>query len=53
MAYGVGVSIITPPGVTRLILEEGVAMGFKHFFLQPGTFDEEVLDFVAGLKVSE
>ncbi|KAJ1402947.1 CoA binding domain-containing protein [Ochromonadaceae sp. CCMP2298] len=46
----VGVSIITPPGATRLIIEEGAALGFRHFFLQPGTFDEEVLELVAQLK---
>lgn len=38
----VGVSIITPPGVTRMILEEGHRLGMRQFFLQPGTYDETV-----------
>ena len=36
----VGVSIITPPGVTKLILEEGSKLGIRHFYLQPGTYDD-------------
>lgn len=38
----IGVSIITPPGVTKLILEEGLALGYRNYFLQPGTVDESV-----------
>ena len=43
---GVGVSIITPPGVTRLVMEEAYALGCTQFFLQPGTHDQTVDDFV-------
>ena len=42
----VGVSIITPPGVTRMILEEGYQVGVRNFFLQPGTYDRSVDAFI-------
>jgi predicted CoA-binding protein len=35
-----GVSIVTPPGVTKLIIEEGYSLGVRWFFLQPGTHDK-------------
>jgi predicted CoA-binding protein len=38
----VGVSIVTPPAVTKAVIEEGLAHGFRHFFLQPGTYDAAV-----------
>lgn len=38
-------SIITPPHVTRKILEEAKALGVPAVWLQPGTFDDEVLAF--------
>lgn len=54
----VGVSIITPPGATALILKEGVAVGCRHFYLQPGTVDQIVQELIssdefvnAGVKV--
>lgn len=37
------VSIITPPAVTRRVLEEARALGVPAVWLQPGTFDDEVL----------
>lgn len=46
----IGVSIITPPGATRLILEEGALLGYTNFFLQPGTTNAEVDSFIAELK---
>ena len=42
----VGVSIITPPGVTKLILQEGKELGIKHFLLQPGTYDAITDEFI-------
>ena len=36
-----GVSLVTPPGVTKIVIEEGYALGLRHFFLQPGTHDKE------------
>ena len=42
----VGVSIITPPGVTKLIIEEGCSLGIKHFYLQPGTYDSDTDEYI-------
>ncbi|TVY48515.1 Subtilisin-like protease, partial [Lachnellula cervina] len=39
------VSIITPPKVTQKVLEEAKGLGVKSVWLQPGTFDDEVLAF--------
>ena len=37
------VSIITPPKVTVKVLEEAKKLGIKSVWLQPGTFDDEIL----------
>lgn len=37
------VSIITPPKVTVKVLEEAKKVGIKSVWLQPGTFDDEIL----------
>ncbi|KAK4134493.1 NAD(P)-binding protein [Trichocladium antarcticum] len=42
---GTGVSIITPPAVTLRTLEQAKALGIRAVFLQPGTFDNAVLEF--------
>ncbi|GAB1319577.1 Acetate--CoA ligase [ADP-forming] II subunit alpha [Madurella fahalii] len=39
------VSIITPPAVTLKTLEEAKNLGVPSVFLQPGTFDDAVLEF--------
>lgn len=39
------VSIITPPHVTLKTLEEAKGLGIQSVFLQPGTFNDDVLDF--------
>lgn len=39
-------SIVTPPGVTRRVLEQAKEMGFPAVWLQPGTFDEEVSQYL-------
>ena len=38
-------SIITPPKVTRKVLEEAKKIGIENVWLQPGTFDDEVLEY--------
>ena len=38
-------SIITPPAITRKILVEAKEAGVKAVWLQPGTFDNEVLKY--------
>ena len=39
------VSIITPPPATRKVLEEARALGIPAVWLQPGTFDDDVIRF--------
>ncbi|KAG9229758.1 CoA binding domain-containing protein [Amylocarpus encephaloides] len=39
------VSIITPPKVTKKVLEEAKKLGIPAVWLQPGTFDDEILNF--------
>ncbi|KAK4244462.1 CoA binding domain-containing protein [Corynascus novoguineensis] len=42
---GTAVSIITPPPVTKKTLEEAKSLGIQAVFLQPGTFDDDVLAY--------
>ncbi|CZT03606.1 uncharacterized protein RCO7_07657 [Rhynchosporium graminicola] len=39
------VSIITPPTVTMKVLEEAKQLGVKGVWLQPGSFDDEILEW--------
>ena len=50
--HDVGVSIITPPGVTKLILEEGYRLGIRNFFLQPGTYDSITDEYILAMDSS-
>lgn len=34
-------SIVTPPAVTRVIIEEAVSLGVQHIWMQPGAEHEE------------
>ena len=43
----VGLSIITPPVVTLEIITTGLKLGIRYYFLQPGTDDTAVRDFIA------
>ncbi len=38
-------SVITPPAVTRKVLEEAKSIGIQAVWLQPGSFDEEGLEY--------
>ncbi|MCJ1411145.1 hypothetical protein MMC19_005233 [Ptychographa xylographoides] len=38
-------SLVTPPPITLRILKEAKEAGVKAVWLQPGSFDKEVLDF--------
>jgi hypothetical protein len=40
-----GVSIITPPKVTCKVLEEAKKIGVEAVWLQPGSFDNEGLEY--------
>ncbi len=39
------VSIITPPAVTQKALETAKGLGIQAVFLQPGTFNDDILAF--------
>ncbi|KAI1817933.1 CoA binding domain-containing protein [Poronia punctata] len=41
-------SVITPPPVTLEVLKEAKRVGIPAVWLQPGTFDDEVLSFAHG-----
>ena len=41
------VSVVTPPSVTKKILEEVAQLGLPAVFLQDGSFDAAVLEYVA------
>lgn len=38
-------SIVTPPPVTRKLLQEAKQVGVPAVWLQPGTYDQAVLDY--------
>jgi hypothetical protein len=40
-----GLSFLTPPAVTRKVLQEAQAAGIKAVWLQPGSFEPQDLDF--------
>ena len=39
-----GVSIITPPKVTEKVVEQAVALGIKHIWMQPGADSPQAVD---------
>ncbi|KAI1825922.1 CoA binding domain-containing protein [Xylaria intraflava] len=41
-------SVITPPSVTLEVLKEAKRVGIPAVWLQPGTFDDEVMKFAHG-----
>ncbi|KAI0133021.1 CoA binding domain-containing protein [Xylariales sp. AK1849] len=42
------VSIITPPSATLQVLKEAKELGIPAVWMQPGSFDDEVLEFARG-----
>ena len=38
-----GVSIITPPSVSESVVEQAIALGIKHLWLQPGAESERAI----------
>jgi len=38
-----GVSIITPPAVTRRVVEQAAELGIRHLWMQPGAEDESAV----------
>jgi len=41
------VNVVTPPPVTRKVLEEAASLGLPAVWLQDGSYDEEALEFAA------
>lgn len=39
-----GISIITPPAVTKKIVEEALQLGIKNIWMQPGAEDKEAVE---------
>ena len=48
-----GVSIVTPPDVTEGVIDEAVALGIKHIWMQPGAEHDAAMDraHAAGVSV--
>ncbi|KAI1349790.1 CoA binding domain-containing protein [Xylaria sp. FL0043] len=46
----ISLSVITPPPVTLEVLKEAKRVGIPAVWLQPGTFDDEVMRFARGGK---
>ena len=48
-----GVSIITPPAVTEVIVEQAIAAGIKHLWMQPGAESEHAIELAteAGINI--
>ena len=46
-------SIITPPKVTRQVVEDAISIGVKHIWMQPGAEDKEAAEAArqAGINV--
>ncbi len=42
------VNIVTPPAVTLKVLQKAAELGLPHVWLQDGSYDDAVLDYVAG-----
>ena len=38
-----GISIITPPAVTREVVKQAIDMGVQHIWMQAGSEDEEAI----------
>ncbi|TPX34899.1 hypothetical protein SmJEL517_g02561 [Synchytrium microbalum] len=41
----VSVSVITPPPVTKQVLQEAISLGIKNVWLQPGSESEEAVEY--------
>jgi predicted CoA-binding protein len=48
-----GVSIITPPTITRQVVQQAAALGIRHLWMQPGAEDATAVDWARqqGLEV--
>ena len=48
----VALSVVTPPKVTRTVLEEAAKLGCNQFLLQPGTYDASVDAFIQTMEAN-
>ena len=48
-----GISVITPPPVTKSVVEDAIALGIKNIWMQPGSEDDEAVENAkqAGINV--
>lgn len=44
-ASSYSLSVITPPAVTKKLLQEAKQAGIPAVWLQPGSFDQEILEY--------
>lgn len=47
-----GVSLITPPAITEVVVEEALELGIEHFWMQPGAESEEAIERARGRGAS-
>lgn len=40
------VNLIVPPQVCREVVKEGIQLGIKHFWMQPGAEDKEAIEII-------
>ena len=43
-----GISIITPPDITELIVSEALQLGIQHFWMQPGAESQKSVELALG-----
>ncbi len=47
-----GISIITPPSVTEKIVQDAIALGIRHLWMQPGAESAEAIEAAARAQLS-
>jgi predicted CoA-binding protein len=47
-----GISVITPPKVTEMVVEEAAKLGIKHVWMQPGAESDAAIARAEGLGLS-
>jgi predicted CoA-binding protein len=41
------INMVVAPKYGKIYIEEAAELGIKHLWLQPGTYDDELLEFIA------
>lgn len=49
----ISLSIVTPPAATLTILNDAASAGIRRVWFQPGTFNQQCLDYVASSSSSQ